>query len=54
MQLGGDVAVYLDGGQSAQAVPSSIVDCTGTRPRLLRAGALTADEIRDVVPDLTD
>ena len=52
MQLGGDVAVYLDGGQSARGgARPRIVDCTGTRPRLLRAGALTADEIRDVVPD---
>ena len=54
MQLGDDVAVYLDGGPSPEAVPSSIVDCTGTRPRLLRAGAVRADEIRDVVPDLSD
>ena len=54
MQLGDDVAVYLDGGPCAHPVPSTIVDCTGTHPRLLRAGAVTADEIRDVVPDLSD
>ena len=32
--------------------PSSIVDVTGKVPVLLRAGALDADELRKVVPDL--
>jgi L-threonylcarbamoyladenylate synthase len=44
------VAVYLDGGPCADKVPSSIVDLTGTVPRLLRAGALSADSLRKVVP----
>jgi len=52
LQLGASVAVYLDGGESGPQVPSSIVDLTGTAPRLLRAGALDADALRAVVPDL--
>jgi L-threonylcarbamoyladenylate synthase len=50
--LGDSVAVYLDGGPTPDSVPSSIVDVTGSRPVLLRAGALGADELRKVVPDL--
>ncbi|MGH3344699.1 MAG: L-threonylcarbamoyladenylate synthase [Carbonactinosporaceae bacterium] len=51
-QLGDAVAVYLDGGPCAAPVPSSIVDLTGTPPRLLREGALSVGELREVVPDL--
>ena len=51
-QLGDSVAVYLDGGPCDEPVPSSIVDLTGPEPRLVRAGAVTADELREVVPDL--
>jgi L-threonylcarbamoyladenylate synthase len=51
-QLGDSVAVYLDGGPSGDAVPSSIVDLTGPVPMLLRAGAVGLDELRTVAPDL--
>jgi L-threonylcarbamoyladenylate synthase len=50
--LGESVAVYLDGGPTPDSVPSSIVDVTGKTPELLRAGALSAEELRKVVPDL--
>ncbi|MER7044101.1 MULTISPECIES: L-threonylcarbamoyladenylate synthase [Streptomyces] len=50
--LGDSVSVYLDGGPTPGIVPSSIVDVTGEVPVLLRAGALDADELRKVVPDL--
>ncbi|WP_410536446.1 L-threonylcarbamoyladenylate synthase [Streptomyces sp. KL2] len=50
--LGDSVAVYLDGGPTPDSVPSSIVDVTGPAPRLLRAGAISAEELRKVVPDL--
>jgi tRNA threonylcarbamoyl adenosine modification protein (Sua5/YciO/YrdC/YwlC family) len=49
-QLGDAVAVYLDGGPCADSVPSTILDLTGTVPRMLRAGALSVDDIRKVVP----
>ncbi|MFF8286091.1 L-threonylcarbamoyladenylate synthase [Streptomyces albus] len=50
--LGESVAVYLDGGPTEDSVPSSIVDVTRPVPVLLRAGAVDADELRKVVPDL--
>jgi tRNA threonylcarbamoyl adenosine modification protein (Sua5/YciO/YrdC/YwlC family) len=50
-QLGESISVYLDGGEAGQ-VPSSIVDITGATPRLLREGALSADELRTVAKDL--
>ena len=49
-QLGEAVSVYLDGGPCADTVPSSILDLTGTVPRLLRAGAISIDALRKVVP----
>ncbi|SCK55502.1 L-threonylcarbamoyladenylate synthase [Streptomyces sp. WMMB 322] len=50
--LGDSVAVYLDGGPTPDSVPSSIVDVTGTTPVLLRTGAVSAEELCKVVPDL--
>lgn len=47
--LGDSVAVYLDGGASGHADPSTIIDLTGSVPRLLRAGAVPEDKIRAVV-----
>ncbi|GAA2596704.1 L-threonylcarbamoyladenylate synthase [Actinomadura fulvescens] len=47
--LGDAVSVYLDGGQSGHAEASTIVDLTGSIPRLLRAGAIPEDKIRSVV-----
>ena len=51
-QLGDEVSVYLDGGPSGEPVPSSIVDVTGDLPRLLRAGAVTEESLREVCGDL--
>lgn len=51
-QLGEAVAVYLDGGPSGHAAPSTIVDVTGDNPRLLRPGAVAVERLREVVPDL--
>jgi L-threonylcarbamoyladenylate synthase len=49
-QLGDSVAVYLDGGQCTDNVPSTILDLTGTVPKMLRVGALSVDDLRKVVP----
>jgi len=51
-QLGEAVSVYLDGGPSGDPVPSTIVDVSGSAPRLLRAGALDVATLREVAPDL--
>lgn len=49
-QLGESVSVYLDGGPCTDNVPSTIVDLTGSVPRVLRSGVITADQLRKVVP----
>jgi L-threonylcarbamoyladenylate synthase len=48
-QLGDAVGVYLDGGACAGDVPSTIVDLTGTIPRLLRAGVVPIERLREVI-----
>jgi L-threonylcarbamoyladenylate synthase len=52
--LGESVDVYLDDGPVSGGVPSSIVDVTAPALRLMRPGALTLDDLREVVPDLVD
>jgi len=49
-QLGESVAVYLDGGPCTGEAPSTIVDLTGSVPRLLRPGVIPPDRLREVVP----
>jgi tRNA threonylcarbamoyl adenosine modification protein (Sua5/YciO/YrdC/YwlC family) len=51
-QLGAAVAVYLEAGSSGEAVASTIVDLTGERPVVRRAGALPVELLRDVLPEL--
>ncbi len=48
-QLGEQVAVYLDGGPSAQQSASTIVDLTGETPRVLRSGPVSAAAIATVL-----
>jgi len=48
-QLGDDVSVYLDGGPTGDAVPSTIVDLTSPDPRVLREGAVPAERISEVL-----
>jgi L-threonylcarbamoyladenylate synthase len=42
----------LDGGTLAPSDPSTVVDCTGKRPRVIRPGAIAAELLRQSVPDL--
>jgi L-threonylcarbamoyladenylate synthase len=51
-QLGESVAIYLDGGPSGEAVPSTIVDVTGSVVRVLRVGDVSVDALRQVVSDV--
>src|SRR5690606_9724252 len=51
-QLRAAARVYLDGGASPVGVASTIGDRVGDRPRLVRAGALSVERVREVVPDL--
>lgn len=51
-QLGYSARVYLDDGPCPAAVPSTIVDVTGDAPQVVRDGALSAERLREVVPEL--
>ena len=44
--LGHDVEIILDGGECTIGLESTIIDCTTTPPQLLRAGAITVDQIQ--------
>jgi L-threonylcarbamoyladenylate synthase len=44
-QLDGKVHLVLDGGRCPGGVPSTVVDCTAADLRILRAGAIPAEEI---------
>jgi L-threonylcarbamoyladenylate synthase len=48
-QLGYAVTTYLEAGPCADPIPSTIVDCTGPVPRVLRDGAIPFDKLREVV-----
>lgn len=47
----GDLRV-LDGGRLEPSPPSTVVDCTGRRLRVIRPGAISAATLRESVPDL--
>ena len=47
--LSDKVSVILDSGPTVDDRPSTILDCTGDQPRMLRAGAIPADELRTVL-----
>jgi L-threonylcarbamoyladenylate synthase len=53
-QLGEVVSVYLDAGPSPDIVPSTILDLTGTIPRVLREGAISVDRLRKVASIIAD
>lgn len=44
--------LVLDGGVLGNRPPSTVVDCTGPRPRLVRVGAVTVAELRRAVGSL--
>lgn len=45
-QLGETVSVYLDGGPCSDTIPSTILDLTGSIPKVLRSGAIPVDRLR--------
>jgi L-threonylcarbamoyladenylate synthase len=44
-QLGGRIELILDGGKTPGGVSSTVVDCTGIQPKILRPGPVSKDEI---------
>ncbi len=51
--LAGKIDCLLRGKPSTIGLESTIVDCSGTKPILLRAGAITLEQLREVVPEIT-
>ncbi|MDE0203005.1 MAG: L-threonylcarbamoyladenylate synthase [Rhodospirillaceae bacterium] len=47
--LGAHVALIVDGGRAADSLGSTLLDLTGTAPRLLRAGVVSAEAIKGVI-----
>ena len=43
----------LDGGTLKPSAPSTVVDCTTRRPRVIRPGAIPSELLREAVPDLS-
>ncbi len=50
--LGPGVDLYLDAGTLPPSLPSTIVDVSEERPRLIRAGAVPTDRIKTIIPEL--
>jgi L-threonylcarbamoyladenylate synthase len=44
-QLAGRVELILDGGRAPGGQPSTVVDCTGDRPVILRAGPVNLEQL---------
>jgi L-threonylcarbamoyladenylate synthase len=50
--LGAGVDWIVDGGPATLGLESTVVDCRGSRPRVLRPGGLTVEALRAVLPDV--
>lgn len=48
-QIGADVDLILDGGPSGGGPASTVVDCTGDRPVVLRVGAVALEQLAAVL-----
>jgi L-threonylcarbamoyladenylate synthase len=48
-QLGGRIALILDGGKTPGGVPSTLVDCTSAELKVLREGPLSLEQLRSAL-----
>ncbi len=48
-QLGGRIALVIDGGRTPGGMPSTVVDCLGAQPVILREGPITLDDIQNAL-----
>ena len=48
-QLNGRIPLILDGGKTKGGIPSTLVDCTGEQPVILREGSITLAELLAVL-----
>ena len=48
-QLGGRIALILDGGRTLGGVPSTLVDCTGSEIQVLREGPISKEQLLNAI-----
>ena len=48
--LNGRIGCILKGGHTTVGLESTVVDCTGPAPRVLRCGAVTLEQLQEVIP----
>jgi L-threonylcarbamoyladenylate synthase len=48
-QLGGTIPLILDGGRTPGGLPSTVIDCTGLEPRILRQGPISVEAILKIL-----
>jgi tRNA threonylcarbamoyl adenosine modification protein (Sua5/YciO/YrdC/YwlC family) len=53
-QFGYAVSVYLEAAVSPDPMSSTIVDVSAARPKLIRAGAITYEQLLEVAPDMEE
>lgn len=51
-QLGGKLELILDGGRSPGEMASTVLDCTGDRPQIVREGPLAWEDIQALLKDV--
>jgi L-threonylcarbamoyladenylate synthase len=51
-ELVGRIELILDGGPCPGGIPSTVLDLTTDPPTILRSGAITEEDIRDILPAL--
>jgi len=51
-ELDGRIGVLLKGGRAAVGLESTVVDCSTSNPVVLRAGAVTVEELRQICPTI--
>ena len=48
-QLGGRIAMIVDGGETPGGVPSTLVDCMGEKIQILREGPISKEELLKII-----
>jgi L-threonylcarbamoyladenylate synthase len=48
-QLGGRIPLILDGGVTPGGTPSTLVDCTGNEPKIIREGPISLEQILEAL-----
>jgi len=51
-EFGDEVDLILDAGECPGGKPSSIVDVSSSRPRLVRSGAIASSSLAEIVPEM--